>query len=50
VTAVVQRHFACREGDLAPGTSMVVEGSIPIALFRTEQGEGVAARRWLWLR
>ena len=38
VTTAV-RHFACLEGDLAPGTSMVVEGSVPIALFRTEQGE-----------
>jgi len=35
----VQRHFACLDDDLAPGTSMVVEGSVPIAVFRTDAGE-----------
>ena len=33
------RHYACKEGDLAPGTSMVVSGGIRIALFRNDDGE-----------
>ena len=32
------RHLACAEGELKPGTSMVVDGAIPIAVFRTESG------------
>ena len=33
------RHYACKDGDLEPGTSMVVAGSIRIALFRNDDGE-----------
>lgn len=35
----VQRHFACLVDELSPGTSMVVEGGIRIALFRNDDGE-----------
>lgn len=33
------RHFACKEGELTPGTSMAISGSIRIALFRTDDGD-----------
>lgn len=33
------RHFACKEGEVEPGSSMTVAGSIRIALFRNDDGE-----------
>jgi len=33
------RHLACSDGELQPGTSMTIAGSIRIALFRNETGE-----------
>jgi nitrite reductase/ring-hydroxylating ferredoxin subunit len=35
----MERRFACLVDDLACGTSMTVQGDVPIALFRTDDGE-----------
>jgi nitrite reductase/ring-hydroxylating ferredoxin subunit len=35
----MQRRTAGRVDDIEPGTSMTVDGDIPIALFRTDQDE-----------
>jgi nitrite reductase/ring-hydroxylating ferredoxin subunit len=35
----MERRYACLVSDLEPGSSMTVEGDVPVALFRTEAGE-----------
>jgi nitrite reductase/ring-hydroxylating ferredoxin subunit len=35
----MQRRLAGRVDDIEPGTSMTVDGDVPLALFRTESGE-----------
>lgn len=35
----MQRRLAGRVDDIEPGTSMTLEGDVPLALFRTEAGE-----------
>ncbi|MEV8539642.1 non-heme iron oxygenase ferredoxin subunit [Streptomyces sp. NPDC051572] len=36
------RRYVCMVGDLANGASMTIDGDVPIALFRTEDGEFLA--------
>lgn len=35
----LERRYVCDEGELEPGSSVTVPGDVPIALFRTEDGE-----------
>lgn len=35
----MERLFACSDSELEPGSSMTVEGPVPIALFRNDEGE-----------
>jgi nitrite reductase/ring-hydroxylating ferredoxin subunit len=35
----MQRRLAGRVEDIEPGTSITVDGDVPVALFRTEAGE-----------
>ena len=37
--AAMTRHYACKDGELVPGASMVVTSGIRIALFRNDDGE-----------
>ena len=39
MVAAMTRHFACKEDDIEPGSSMTVAGSVRIALFRNDDGE-----------
>jgi nitrite reductase/ring-hydroxylating ferredoxin subunit len=40
----MERCFACKVNDLEYGTSMTIEGDIPVALFRTDAGEFYATQ------
>jgi len=33
------RYFACKDGELEPGTSMTVAASIRVALFQNDEGD-----------
>lgn len=39
----MERIFACRVDELEPGSTMTVEGTTPVALYRTEAGEWFAS-------
>lgn len=38
-TRTKNRRFACKVDDLGHGESMTVEGDVPVALFRNDDGE-----------
>jgi len=35
----MERRYACLVRDMEPGSSMTIDGDVPVALFRTEDGE-----------
>lgn len=35
----MERRYACLVSDMEPGSSMTIDGDVPVALFRTENGE-----------
>lgn len=35
----MERRFACMAADLDPGSSRTIDGDVPIALFRNEEGQ-----------
>lgn len=39
----MERIFACQVDELEPGSSMTIEGTTPIALYHTEDGEWFAS-------
>ncbi|HBO54262.1 non-heme iron oxygenase ferredoxin subunit [Janibacter terrae] len=39
----MERIFACRVDELEPGSTMTVDGPVPVALYRTEDGDWFAS-------
>jgi nitrite reductase/ring-hydroxylating ferredoxin subunit len=39
----MERIFACRIDELDPGSTMTVEGEVPVAVYRTEDGDWFAS-------